>query len=109
MGWGGEEESTQPARPDMVTREEGHRLKRKGTTGGCYPPACQGWAPQKDVLSCCPVPEPLHLASSHFKKEGVVGPLMSRWMARSFLAVEVTVTDGGRHLPGSFSGAGTVP
>lgn len=90
MGWGGEEESTQPGplpRPDMVTREEGPRLKRKGTTGGWYPPACQGWAPQKDVLSCCPVPEPLHLPSSHFKKEGVVGPLsLDGWHPASWLS-----------------------
>ena len=107
----------------MVTREEGYRLKRKGTTGGWYPPACRGWAPQKDVLSCCPVPEPLHLASSRFKKEGVVGPLMDGWHAASWLSRSLLLmgadtclalslgqgTDGGRHLPGSFSGAGTVP
>lgn len=89
--------------------KKGIGWREKGTTGGWYPPACWGWAPQEDVLSWCPVPEPLHLPSSRLKKESVVGPLMSRWMAPRCLASEVTITDGGRYLPGPFSGAGTMP
>lgn len=87
--------------------KKGIGWREKGITGGWFPPACWGWAPQKDVLSWCPVPEALHLPSSRLKKEGVVGPLTSRWMAPRCLAVEVTIADGGRYLPGPFSGAGT--
>lgn len=57
--------------------KKGIDWREKGTTGGWYLPACWGWALQKDGLSWCPVPKPLHLPSSRLK-EGVVGPLMSR-------------------------------